>query len=135
MIELSNLTAQTLQPGQSLTFDNVVLRTRNGCECFNQQIPQSVKLCERGIYDVSFSGNITGAAAASLQIALSVSGNPLRQSAMNAVPAAVGNLVNVSTRNLVNNCCCDLNRIGIINSGTTPVTIAPNSALVIIRKS
>lgn len=134
MIELSNLTAQTLQPGQSLTFDRVVLRTKNGRECYNQQVPTSVKLCSNEIYDVSFSGNITGDATTPLQIALAVSGIPVIQSAMNAVVAAEGDLANVSTRNLINNCCCDLNRISVINSGTAPVTIAPNSSIVVIWK-
>lgn len=30
MINVSNMTAQVLQPGQAITFDKVTLRTRNG---------------------------------------------------------------------------------------------------------
>lgn len=134
MILLSNMNAQTLQPGQALTFD-IVRKSKNGCECFNAQAPTSVKLCGRGTYDVSFSGNITGAAAAALQIAIATGTTPLRETGMNSVPAAEGDLNNVSTRTLVGNNCCDLNRLSIINSGLVPVTIAPGSAFVIIRKS
>lgn len=135
MIELSNLTAQTLQPGQALTFDKVRLNTKNGCECFNSQVPTSVKLRGKGIYDISFSGNITGAAAAVLQLAIAVAGNALAETGMNSIPAAEGDLNNVSTRTLLHNCCCDLDRVSVINSGAVPVTVAPNSAFVITRRS
>lgn len=136
MIELSNLTAQTISPGQAVTFDRVIVRTKNGCECFNSQIPTSVKLCQRGIYDISFSGNIAGdAAAAVLQLAIAVGGSPLVETGMNSVSAAAGDLNNVSTRTLLQNTCCDLDRVSIVNTGATSVTLAPNSSFVIIRKS
>lgn len=130
MLQLSNTTAQTLQPGQSLAFDNVVLSTNDGI-CFNKQAPNTVKLCARGNYDVTFHANITGAAAAALQLAIALSGYPNPQTAMNAVPAAEGDLENVSAELPIRRCCCDLNRLAIVNSGTTPVTIAPGSSLVV----
>ena len=136
MIELSNLTAQTLQPGQAIAFDKVTPRTKNGCECHNSTLPTSVKLCQKGIYDVSFNGNITGAAdGAVLQLAIAISGQAIPTTAMNSVSITAGQLDNVGARTLVKNCCCDLDRLSVINSGTTPVTVAPNSAFIIIRKS
>lgn len=136
MIELSNLTAQTLQPGQSIAFDKVTLRTRNGCECHNSSLPNSVKLCEKGIYDVSFYGNVTGATAnVPLQLAIAIGGQPITTTAMNTVVATAGQLHNVGARKLLKNCCCDLDRLSVVNSGTNPVTIAPNSSFIIIRKS
>lgn len=134
MIELSNLTAQVLQPGQAVTFDKV--RTKSGCgECFNEQIPTSVKLCGKGMYDIHFSGNITGAAAAALQMAIAVANQPLVETAMNSVPAADGDLNNIHTMTILRNCCCDLDRISVINSGAVALTLAPNSAFVITRRS
>lgn len=135
MINMSNVNAQVLQPGQAITFDKVTLKTRNGAECHNQAAPSTVKLCSDGIYDISFSGNITGAAGATLQIAIAAGGYPLVDTAMNATPAAENQLVNVFARKLLHNCCCDLNRISVVNTGSVPVTIAPNSSLVIIRES
>lgn len=45
MIKLTNLTAQTVQPGQSVTFSTIV--KRSGCaECFRLGTG-SVKLCKR----------------------------------------------------------------------------------------
>lgn len=134
MIQLSNMAAQTLAPGQALTLVKE-FKSKNGCECFNPQSPTSVKLCKNGVYDITFSGNITGAAGVPLQIAIALGGQPLIDTAMNSVSAAANNLNNVSTEKLLPICCCDLDRISIVNSGTNPVTIAPNSALVIKRLS
>lgn len=131
MIVLSNLTAQTLQPGQAITFNNVLQKSDCGV-CFNKQSPTSAKLCKHGNYIVSFSGNVTGAAAAVLQLAITLGGQPLIETGMNAVPAAEGDLTNVHTLTGLKNCCCDLDRLSVVNSGTTPVTVAPNSAFVII---
>lgn len=135
MIVLSNLTAQTLQPGQSITFDNV--KHKSGCgECFNKQVPNSVKLRANGDYDISFSGNIAGTVAGDVvQIAIAAGGFPLLETGMNSISAAAGDLHNVSTTTVYRNCCCDTERLSVINTGTTPVTIAPNSAFVIQRRS
>lgn len=134
MIQLSNMTAQTLNPGQALSL-NQVFKSKRGCECFNPQSPTSVKLCNNGVYDITFSGNIAGAAGVPIQIAMALGGQPLIDTAMNSVSAAANDLNNVSTETLLRVCCCDLDRISIINSGTNPVTIAPNSALVIKKLS
>lgn len=136
MISLSNTTTQTLLPGQALNFDKENLKTKNGCECHNPQAPGSVKLCSKGIYELHFSGNITGSAAAAvLQLSLAIGGQPLVETAMDSVPAAAGDLNNVSTTTYLKACCCDLDRVSVINTGTTPVTIAPNSVLGIHRLS
>lgn len=132
MIQASNVNAQTLAPGQALTFNRIV-HASGSCQCFNPELPTSIKMCEKGLYDVSFHANITGAAAASLQIAIAIAGQPIVTTAMQATPAAEGDLVNVSARTIVKNCCCDIDRISIINSGAVAVTIAPNSSFIIER--
>lgn len=137
MIELTNTAAVTLAPGQAISFNNVLLRT--GCsECFNRQLPISVKLkgnCN-SVYELSFNGNVTSTAAGdTVQLAMAVGTTPLVETAMNATPAAVGTLVNVSTSTLFRLGCSDLDRISIINSGTNPVTVAPNANFYVVRKS
>lgn len=135
MIELVNLTAQTLQPGQTLTFDKCP-KLHTGCgECFNRQIPNSVKLCGKGVYKLEFSGNVTSTAAGNVQLAIAISGTPLSETAMNAQIAAAGNLTNVGTGTYFKNCCCDFDRVTVMNTGTTPVTVAPNANLRIARRS
>lgn len=133
MIELSNTLAQTIPVGGSVTFDKVLLDS--GCrECFNTMVPTSVKLRGRGIYDIEFHGNVTSTVAGdTVQLAIAVGGTAMPQTAMNATPAAVGDLVNVSAGTYLRNCCCDLDRISVINSGTTPITLAPNSSFRITQ--
>lgn len=128
MIELSNTTAQTIPVGGMVTFDKVLLHSGHR-ECYQAMVPTSVKLCGRGIYDIEFHGNITSNTAGdTIQLAVAVGGTPLVQTAMNATPAAAGDLVNVSAGTYLRNCCCDLDRISVMNTGTTPLTIAPNSS-------
>lgn len=135
MLVLSNLTAQTIQPGQFVTFDKVVTKTGN-CECYNSQLPQSAKLnAQGGVYSLGFSGNITSTTVpAALQLAITVGGQPLVETAMNSAPEAANDLNNISTETRFRNCCSDLDRVGVINSGTVEVTLSPNSSFVIDRR-
>lgn len=132
MILLSNTTAQTIAPGQALSFDKVIYRSRNCCECFNAQAPASVKLCSQGVYEVSFSGNITNPTGTEpVQLAIGIGGQPLSETYMNSVPVAAGDLNSVAKTTFVKNCCCDLDRLSIINTGAVPVAVAPNTAFAI----
>lgn len=135
MIVLSNLTAQTIQPGQTVTFNKRILKSGN-CECWNEQIPNRVKLRGNGIYSLGFSGNVASpTAGAAMQLAIAVAGSPLVETAMNSTPSTANALNNISTETRFRVCCCDLNTISVMNTGAVPVTLAPNSALVIERKS
>lgn len=136
MIQVSNATTQTLQPGQALKFDGTNF-LHTGCgECFNSQIPTSVKLNGNcgAVYEIQFEGNITATAAGTVQIALALEGQPLVQTAMNAQIATANALTNVSTGTYLKMCCGDANRVSVINTGTTAVTVAQNSSLRVCRK-
>lgn len=128
MIELTNTTAQTIPVGGMVTFDKVLLKS--GCDvCYNAMVPTSVKLRAKNIFDIEFHANITSDTAGNtVQLAVAVAGAPLVQTAMNATPAAANDLVNVSAGTYLRNCCCDLDRVSVMNTGTVPVTIAPNSS-------
>lgn len=132
MIELSNTTAQTIPVGGSVTFDKVLLKSGNDT-CFNSMVPTSVKLRGKYIFNLQFHGNVTSVAAGNtVQLAIAVGANsPLVQTAMNATPGAAGTLVNVSAGTNIRNCCCDLDRVRVINTGTVPVVLAPNSSFQI----
>lgn len=135
MIVLSNQTSQTLQPGESVTFDRVVLKT-GCCECFNRQLNKSVKLKCNGVYDLSFSGNVTSTTAgAAVQLSISVAGQPLVETVMNATITAAGDIENISTKTGFNVCCCDMDRVSVINTGTIPVTLNPMSSFVVNKCS
>lgn len=135
MIELTTLTAQTVPVGGVVTFDRVLLHS--GCgECYNSVIPSSVKLRAQGVYDVEFSANVTNeTAGVPVQLSIAVGGSPLPQTARNVQPAAVGDLWVLPLGTFVRNCCCDLDRITIVNTGANPIVINPGASLRISRKS
>lgn len=132
MIILSNTTEQTLAPGQSITFDNVVLKTGTS-EC-HRDGTSSVKMCaEHAIYEVHFSGNVAGTAADVLSLAFQLSGDTLPETAMDSYGIGAGNYINISTVTAIRNCCCDYDRVTVTNVGTTTVTVAPNASLFVKR--
>lgn len=134
MIVLSNLTEQTLAPGQSLTFDDVILHS--GCGECHRPNTASVKLRANGVYSAQFSGNVGGPTAASpVQLALTLSGEPLKETTMISVPAAVGDFNNVATATRIKNCCGDYDRVSVTNTGANSVIVAANAVLVLERRS
>lgn len=132
MIVLSNTTEQTLQPGQSLIFNETIYKSGN-CECHRKNTG-SVKLtrnCET--YSVTFGANIDGATAdAPVQLSIQLGGATLPETTM--ISAASG-FNNVSRTTLVGNSCGDYSRITVVNTGTIPVVVGANSSLTIIRES
>lgn len=144
MIVLSNTTPQIIQPGQSITFDDVVLHS--GCGECHRANTGSIKLRANGVYEAHFSANIgveaTPVAApdavvnpAPLQLALAIGGEPLPETTMISYPAAANELNNVSTATAIKNCCGDYDRVTVINTGTEAVVIGANPALFIKRVS
>lgn len=134
MILLTNTAAQTVQPGQAVTFNRLLRKT--GCgECYDTRVPNSVKLMGKGgTYEVDFSANISGATAGEIvQLAIALGTVGLPETVMVSTPAAAGDFNNVSTGTYVDNNCCDNDRIAVINTGTTPVTISANMNLRIRR--
>lgn len=132
MIVLSNTTAQTLQPGQTITFNNKILHT--GCGECHRVNTGSVKMRANGIYVATFSGNIGGATAATpVQLSIQVGGETLPETTMISVPAAANDLNNVSTTTILRNCCGDYDRLTVVNTGTVPVIVDANTAFAIRR--
>lgn len=136
MIQLTNTDAQNLTANQPIIFDKVSMKT--GCgECYNSQVPTSVKLCGHGgVYEIHFSGNVAAPTPGTpVSLSLAIGGTPIPESQMVFTPAAATDIENVSTSILLKNCCCDLDRISVINSGGNPLTVGANANLYIVRKS
>lgn len=135
MIVLSNTTAQTIQPGQSITFNQVIKKT--GCGESFRINTGSVGLRVNAQYEVSFNANVGGTTAATpVQLAIAIGGAPLTETTMISTPAAVGDLNNVAASTVVGTLSGISNAITVTNNGTTPVVISPlGLALTIIRKS
>lgn len=134
MIVLSNTIAQTLAPGQSLTFDTVVLHT--GCGECHRANSGSVNLrANQGIYECQFRANIGAETAGdAAQIALDLDGSPLLETTMISTTAAADDLNNVCCQTAVKTCCCGGNdTITVTNTGTTTITVGANPCLYIKR--
>lgn len=134
MIELTNSAAQVVQPGQSVAFNTVVLHT--GCgECYRRNTP-SIKLRANGIYEVAFSGNVTGATAGTpVQLGIALGGVGLPETVMVSTPATANAFNSVATSTLVQNTCGDYDRVTVVNTGTVAVTISANMKFSVRRLS
>lgn len=134
MIVLSNTNAQTLAPGQAITFDIVSLHTGTG-EC-HRRGTSSVKMKCNGVYEVSFSGQITsGTAGATPQLHIAVGGELLAETIMRYTVPTAGYVGNVAKKTEVKNCCCDYDRLTVVNSGTVDAIVDPNTSFVVKRVS
>lgn len=136
MIEVSNLTAQTLTPGQALTFNNVIHQSCcKRSECFSKQLPTSVRLTGgcNAIYNVEFHGNVSAAEGDIIRLFLALAGQPLVETEMRVTPTGAPNSSNVSAGTYVVLNCSDADRISVVNGGTTNVAIAENANLRIRR--
>ena len=131
MIVLSNSAQQTLQPGQSLTFDLVKLHTGNG-EC-HREGSSAVKLRCKGIYELEFHANVGGSAVGTVALQMEAGGEVLPETTMIVTEDTVGSLTNVSAGTLVRNCCGDYDKITVTNTGTVAAVVAPNSSFIVKR--
>lgn len=132
MVVISNTTAQTLQPGQALTFDRLV--AQSGCgECARRGGPVSLRF-GGSIYRIAFHGNVTGATAAlPVELSIAIGGAPLAETEMIYTPAAADAVGNVGAETYVPTCGAGGNNVTVVNTGENPITVSPNTALTIIR--
>lgn len=126
MILLSNMATQTIQPGESITFDLELLHT--GCAECHRANTSSIKLRCNGIYELHFHGNVGGSAVGTVQLQLEAGGEPLPETTMIVTEDVVGSLDNVSVTTLFRNGCGDYDRITVTNTGTIAAVVDANSA-------
>lgn len=131
MIVLSTKTAQTIQPGDSVMFDRVVFKS--GCAEYRNSGNGPVKI-RCGVYDLQFNGNVGGAPATQPNLAIAVDGVPLTETTMVATTALDTDVYNVHGGTKFCNRCGG-SVVSVVNTGTTPVTIAANPALIIKREA
>lgn len=131
MIVLSNTAAQTIQPGSAAMFDVVKLHTGYGE--FHRAGSGSVRL-RAGLYAFEFTGNVGGAAGTQPNLAIAVDGDPLPETTMAETVALATDVHNVHASTKF------CNRFGgstmtVVNTGSTPVELAANPALVVKREA
>jgi len=132
MIVLSTSEEQTIAPNQPVIFDMVVSHTGRA-ECWRENTG-SVKMCMNGIYELHFGGNVTGATAGTpVQLQMQTSGVNLSETVMISTPAEANAVGNVGSETLYRNCCCDFDRVSVVNTGTEPVILSAGACLFIKR--
>ena len=132
MIQVSNSTAQTLSPGQSLTFDSVLLKS--GCAETHRVNSGIVTLRSNcGIYEIHFTGNVSAPSASPIQLAIQLDGETLPETTMyeEITTPGVGQSVAAATLVRTGAGCCG--RIGVVNTGTTTISVLANTSLFIKR--
>lgn len=135
MISLSNTTEQVLAPGQSITFNLVLLHT--GC-CPRAERHRTnsanVELVRGDIFEIDFSANIAGEAAGAIQLSVALNGEALPESTMISTPAAANELNNVARPGIrVRRLGCS-DTVSVRNTGTENIILPANSSLLAIKR-
>lgn len=132
MIILSNTTDQQLLPGQAITFNNVVLQTRND-RCARRNATDAIRIRSNGIHEIQFSGNVDGATAgAPATLVATYGGTRLPETTMISASAGFNNVA-TSTAVRECGCCCNGEEVTVVNAGTETITIGANAKLFIKR--
>ncbi len=137
MIELSNSNALVLAPGQSATFDTVILHT--GCAESHRINSGSVNLTRKNaVYEVSYNVNIGATEAETeAQVALSLDGAALPETTQKVMTAAAGDLQGVSASTFVSTgtpCCYFVaSALTFTNTGTSTINLDANPRFSVKR--
>lgn len=133
MMQLATTSEQTLAPGQSLVFDEVLYKAC-GCGAQHRRGSSTVDLLPKGggAYSAEFHGNIGGTAARTVQLSLTRQGDALPETVMYAQAAEPDQFSNVSARTLVGACgrCCQ--SVGVRNSSATDTVVVAAGATLVI---
>lgn len=131
MIVLSNTTAQTLKPGESLIFDNTVIQS--GCAEHHSDRSSSVLILKPGMYEIHFTGNAAGIEDEStLRLGIRVGSNTLSETTMMKTVCHKEHYSNVAAATIVR-CETKGKAIGVTNIGAVPIVIAPHSSVFVKR--
>ena len=132
MIVVSNAAAQTLTPGQSLTF-NVLKQT--GCSEFARNNSGSIFLKPGGVYEVEYHANVTNSTAATaVQLSLNFAGSTLPETTAIFTPSAINVVGNISGKTYVATVLPFSSfAVTLTNTGTTDITISPDASIAVQR--
>lgn len=129
MIVLSNTTRQTVKPGESITFNHVVLHTGTG-ECHKAKSDFIRMKQSGGIYEISFSCNARVIDDGVGQLYLSVNNDSMLETNMRV---SNDQFTNVSSRTAIKNTEADL--LTVTNTGNTDIEIDMGPSFFVKRVS
>lgn len=129
MLAITNTAEQTVAAGGTVSLPTKLIKT--GCrECFRTG-SNSIKMRANGLYEIGFNANIGGTAAGAVQLQLELGGVPEAETLMITTTATAGDLENVSCKTFIVNCCGDFDRVTVVNTGTTSLTVGANPVLYV----
>lgn len=133
MINLSNTIEQVLAPGQSITFDLVLLST--GCAERHRTESANVELLNGCIFNVDFSANIAGEEASeALQLSVMLNGEALPSGTMISTPSAVNEVNNVARPGIKIKTYGCANTISVQNTGDETIILPARAALLAVNR-
>lgn len=124
MIILTNSTSLELGPGQSATFDTVVLHS--GCaECHRAGSGSVALVARNAFYDIDAGGNLGATAPGVANLTIFLNGSPMLETTMLSATAAAGDVNNVHCSTFVRTCCCGniSETVTVVNNGDTTVVL------------
>lgn len=129
MIELSNSTTQTIEPGGTALFNLVIAKT--GCDTCHrvgsglvQLVGRSNSCCNPPRYTLNYSGNLGGGAGTQANIALAINGEPLNETVRVAPITADTDVFPFAATTNVATCGATGDTVTVKNIGTTPITLS-----------
>lgn len=129
MILASNSAAQTIAVGQQLVLTTL---RRSGCNEYLNNGTSGVNLRTGKTYIVMFSANVANTVAGPVQLAITLNGSALPETTMITTPAAVGDIMNVSTQTGFSTCFPSGGyTLAITNNGANPIVVQPNASLLV----
>lgn len=133
MLNLSNTTEQVLAPGQSITFDLVLLETCSKAERHRAGSANTELLCGN-IFNIDFSTNLAGQAQGQVSLSVMLNGEAIPAANMVETVAAANSIYNVSRPGIkVRKIGCQ-NIISVRNTGTVNIIIPAKASLLSIRR-
>jgi hypothetical protein len=89
---------------------------------------------QASIFDLSFNGNVTsGTAGTEVQLAMTIDGTPLAETAMIETIGTANSYQNLAARTYLKVCPGEDVTLSVTNTGTEPVTIDANAAFTARR--
>lgn len=132
MIVLTTPVAQVVQPGQTVLFTQVA-EQEACCPCISPN-GASVKLNKSNQHRIDFNANVGGAAGTQANLAIALGGEAIPWTVMTATIEAATDVYNVGISFPLKQCCCDFDRVSVINTGTTPVNISAYPMLAVDKR-
>ena len=133
MKTLSNTTEQVLSPGESITFDLVLLST--GCAERHRTGSANVELINGCIFNVDFSANIAnGTGGGEIELSVMLNGEALPAGNLISTPAAANEINNVARPGLKIQTFGCSNTISVRNTGEDDIILPARSALLAINR-